>query len=153
MFDSWINLLLLYLLGLALVLVEVFVPSGGILGIASALCIGFSLWHLFSVNAWVASICVAFTVIYVVVSFRWGMRRLRMDANLATGVATGADVKEASEHLVGSTGEAITALRPAGVALIEGRRYDVVTQGGFVEVGQGVKVLAADGNRIQVKGT
>ena len=143
--------LLLYLLGLGLCFVELFIPSGGIIGIAAALCLGYAIWEMFSVNPWVASLAIAFTLVYVVVLVRWGFRRFRHDVSLADGVATGDDVKEA-ESLVGCTGAAVTPLRPAGVARIGGRRFDVVTQGGFIEVGGAVEVIKADGNRILVRG-
>ena len=143
--------LLLYLLGLCLCFVELFIPSGGIIGIAAALCLAYAIWEMFAQNAWVASLAIAFTLIYVVVLVRWGFRRFRHDSSLAEGVATGEDVKKA-ESLVGCTGAAVTPLRPAGVARIEGRRFDVVTQGGFVEKGGAVEVIKAEGNRVLVRG-
>ena len=70
--------------------------------------------------------------------------------SLADSVATGSDVKEATS-LIGSEGQAVTALRPAGVASFGGRRYDVMTRGGFVEPGVRVTVVETSGNRILVK--
>src|SRR5690606_17678313 len=57
----------------------------------------------------------------------------------------------ASSHpreLVGRTGRAVTPLRPAGTAEIDGRRWDVVTEGSFVEAGRPVRVVAVEGLRI-----
>ena len=150
--DNWFGIFLIYLVGLALALLELFIPSGGLLGIGATLCIIYALWQFCTINVWFGILAVAATVAYLIFVFRWGFRRLRMDTSLGAGVATGADVKEAQDNLIGTVGEAVTALRPAGVAVIEGRRFDVVTQGGFVEIGAKVKVIAADGNRIQVRG-
>ncbi len=53
----------------------------------------------------------------------------------------------------GQTGSALTPLRPSGIATIDGERYDVVTQGGFVPKGAGIRVLHIKGTRIVVAGT
>jgi membrane-bound serine protease (ClpP class) len=54
-------------------------------------------------------------------------------------------------ELLGESGVAITALRPAGTAMIAGQRVDVVTEGGFVEKGQSVKVVSIEGLRVVVR--
>ena len=46
---------------------------------------------------------------------------------------------------------AVTVLRPAGAAEIDGRRLDVVTQGEYLEAGTPVEVLRVEGNRIVVR--
>lgn len=56
----------------------------------------------------------------------------------------------AEASLVGARGKALTDLRPGGRVEIDGRVYDVVTDGGYVEKGAAVVVKAVDSNRIQV---
>jgi membrane-bound serine protease (ClpP class) len=53
--------------------------------------------------------------------------------------------------LEGKTGISLTMLRPAGIAEIEGNRVDVVSEGGFVPVGQMIKVVKVEGSRIIVQ--
>ncbi|MCL4786818.1 MAG: hypothetical protein KJ070_08500 [Verrucomicrobia bacterium] len=53
--------------------------------------------------------------------------------------------------LLNATGEALTRLRPSGVARINGQRLDVVTEGGMIERGAQVKVVAVEGSRIVVR--
>jgi membrane-bound serine protease (ClpP class) len=50
----------------------------------------------------------------------------------------------------GRTGTAITLLRPSGIAVIDDRRYDVVTRGEFLEKGTPIRVVSAKGARIVV---
>jgi len=52
--------------------------------------------------------------------------------------------------LVGRTGNATTVLRPTGAIEIDGERYDVVTEGEFVESGTAVRVLYVQGSRVVV---
>lgn len=54
-------------------------------------------------------------------------------------------------ELLNATGVAHTRLRPSGVALIKGQRLDVVTEGGLIEKGATVKVVAVEGSRVVVR--
>ncbi len=54
------------------------------------------------------------------------------------------------EEMVGKSGVALTALRPAGTALIEGKRLDVVTPGTFIEIDTEITIIRIDGNRVVV---
>ena len=56
-------------------------------------------------------------------------------------------------ELLNGTGTAVTQLRPSGVANINGQRVDVVTEGGLIERGTPVKVVAVEGARIVVRAT
>lgn len=53
--------------------------------------------------------------------------------------------------LVNQTGETFTPLRPSGMAMINGKRTDVISEGGFVEAGKAVRVVAVEGLRIVVR--
>ena len=55
-----------------------------------------------------------------------------------------------SEHL-GQTGVALTALRPAGTAMIENKRLDVVSVGDFVDVDMPVRIVGVEGSKIIVE--
>ena len=53
--------------------------------------------------------------------------------------------------LVGLEGETLTALRPAGTAMIADEARDVVADGEFIEQGKRVKVVRVEGSRIEVR--
>lgn len=53
--------------------------------------------------------------------------------------------------LVGREGVAQTVLRPSGMAVIDGRRMDVVAESGMIERGSVVRVVQVDGPRVVVK--
>ena len=55
-------------------------------------------------------------------------------------------------HWLRRTGTAVSPLRPAGIAQIDGARVDVVSDGGFIDAGAGIEVTRVDGNRIVVHG-
>jgi membrane-bound serine protease (ClpP class) len=54
-------------------------------------------------------------------------------------------------ELLEQTGTALTPLRPAGTAIIDGKRVDVVTEGQMIERGTPVRVLAVEGLRVVVR--
>ena len=54
-------------------------------------------------------------------------------------------------ELLNGTGVALTQLRPSGTASINGQRVDVVTEGGLIERGTAVKVVAVEGARVVVR--
>ncbi len=61
------------------------------------------------------------------------------------------DIGTERPELVGQSGVAHTALRPAGVAIINGQRVDVVTEGAMIERGEAVRVVAVEGMRVVVR--
>ncbi|HMQ29238.1 MAG TPA: NfeD family protein [Chloroflexaceae bacterium] len=67
--------------------------------------------------------------------------------------ALGAPATGSTERLslVGAVGRASSALRPAGVAEIEGRRLDVTTGGEYLGPGEPVEVVRDEGARIVVR--
>ena len=68
-----------------------------------------------------------------------------------TDTASGFSGTEDLHTLVGRRGSALTVLRPAGIADIDGVRLDVVTQGEFLNAGASVEVIEVEGNRIVVR--
>lgn len=55
------------------------------------------------------------------------------------------------KHLIGLNGEALTDLRPAGTAIFEGKRFDVVTQGDYIVKDSKIEVIETEGSKIVVK--
>ena len=68
------------------------------------------------------------------------------------GSISGYTSAETRDWLVGKTGLALTALRPAGTASIGDERVDVVSQGDFVDRGSPIRVVSVNGSRVEVKG-
>jgi len=53
--------------------------------------------------------------------------------------------------LLGMEGFALTILRPAGTAIFQNERIDVVSEGGFIEQNAKIKVIKVEGARIVVR--
>jgi len=60
---------------------------------------------------------------------------------LRTDGATYKSAAPPPDDLVGADGESVTALRPGGIALIRGKRYDVLAEGGeWIATGAAIRV-------------
>ena len=73
---------------------------------------------------------------------------------LARGLASDQGYVSAPEgdaRLLGRKGRALSPLHPAGIAEIDGRRVDVVSEGEPIDTDQPLEVTRVDGNRIVVR--
>ena len=77
-------------------------------------------------------------------------RRLILQTDLGSGPAYGA-APEADQHWLGKQGRAMSTLRPAGIAMIDGERVDVVSDGELIEADERIQAIRVDGNRIVVR--
>lgn len=147
---EWWLLSMLCLAGLVLIFLEVFIPSGGVLAIAALLCIGYSIWELYlQGETAIAVTCAVFTVGWIVLLFRFWLNRVGLKTDLGDSDSVGDDVRT-SKDMVGERGLVMSDLRPAGIALIAGKRLDVVALQGYINKGDSVVVIQSDGNRIVV---
>ena len=142
--------------GLALVVAEVFFPSLGMLSllagasIIGALLAAFGEGAEFGVRFTIVTAVLLPTTILLGLKFfpRSPMGKYMVAPGLSFEAQAATD--ERDRELVGQVGTVKTALRPAGHALIAGRRVDVVSRGESIEAGARVLVCADTGNRVVV---
>jgi membrane-bound serine protease (ClpP class) len=169
--------IVLFILGVALLAVEIFLlPGFGVAGISGLAAIGVSLvlsmqdftiprfdweWQFLGRNVVVVCIGMLAAVVGIVVIALLSPRLHLFDAltlkTRITGTA-GESTEEAPSpgrgtyaDLVGKIGVAVSTLRPSGRVEIEGEIYSAEADGSFVEPGRGVKVTRVRGNTITVR--
>ena len=158
--------LLLAGIGLILLAAEIFVIPGfgiaGVLGIVAILAgLVLSLVGagdtseiiLIAAGRVVFSLLIALMASLVILRFLPRLpfgRRLILETGLGAGHQFGS-APDSDQRWLGKKGRASSALRPAGVAEIEGERVDVVSEGELIDAGQFVEVTRVDGNRIVVR--
>ena len=136
--------------GMALLFMELFVPSGGILGILSVVSCGFGVYGFFHQgHPYLAVSTVAAIILVGFYAIRYGLRRTSLAASMEASEYTSVD--ESLSNLVGKIGIVHTELRPAGIAIIDNRKIDVVSPGSFVAEGVEVRVHNVSGNRVVVR--
>lgn len=159
--------ILIFIVGLVLLLIEIFyIPGFGLLGILGIiLMIGsifFGLIGDFPViseneisNALIQlAFSLVGSIVFLFILWRflpgvpiWGRLVLSTSENQTEGFISNPDFS----HLLGKRGKALTQLRPAGIALIENKRYDVLTEGEFISKDEDVEVVEVTGSKIVVK--
>ncbi len=158
--------LLLFGLGVLLLAVEVFVfPGFGVIGGLGVLSLlvglalsllgpGSTAGVIVSVLTRVlASLLIAALAALALLRFLprtpFG-RKLVLDAGMTADQGY-VSAPEDDVKLLGLTGVAVSPLHPAGLALIEGRRIDVISEGEYIDSGEPIVVFRVDGNRVVVR--
>ncbi len=160
MADALLWSILLLLLGLGLIALELFIPSGGVLGVLAALAIIGSLAVAFS-GGWVTGIImlVATMVILPLVlaaAVHYWPRTPIGRMIILEAPQSGDDVlPDAPQHrqlqdLIGKRGVAKTKMLPSGAIVIEGRVYDAFSEGMAIDPGEPIRVTAIRTNRVVV---
>lgn len=158
--------LLLVSIGVLLIALEVFVlPGTTVAGVAGvvALVAGLGM-TLVGAGATVTVIIAALgrVAIALLLAMAGTFALLRAVPRLPFGrrlvLATGMEASlgyvstpEGDQRWKKRVGSAVSPLRPAGIAEIDGIRIDVVSDGGFIEPGSAIEVTRVDGNRIVVR--
>lgn len=152
--------------GILLIAAELFIiPGFGIAGILGIAALGFSLFRIFEGDAVnVIAYSTVFTGVLLVLAL-WLLPNARLTGFLTlstrlTGSGNPPDLGPAMTNPAGATsahsllhktGVALTDLRPAGVAVFENTRVDVVTEGDYISAGSDIVVYEVHGNRVVVR--
>lgn len=148
--------IILQLVGVVVIISEIILPSGGILSILAAGVFGYSLYIAFSDISTIIGIAfVIADVILIPILVIVGLKLLaKSPVTLNQTLSRNEGVSSQSSELDGyihMEGTAVTDLRPAGMAIINDKRVDVVTRGEYLEKGVGITVAAVTGNQIIVR--
>jgi len=158
--------IVIFLAGVALLLLEIFViPGFGIIGVLGIIMMiaGLFFGMLSDIDLTdttlvsyaiiqIASVFVALTILIIILSKylpksnAWNRLILQEKISSKSGYAS----KPSFEHLIGINGIALTDLRPAGSAIINGNRIDVVTEGDFISHDSSIVVKNVEGSKIVV---
>jgi len=146
-------------IALVMFVIELFTPGIGIAGATGLVAlIAVVVMQLGWGNPRVALYIIAIALLLIILSLIWVIRsfqrgRLSKSFLVLKEQSDGTSVPEvasAKSDLVGKAGVALTTLRPAGIAEIEGKRVDVLTAGEFIEKGSPITVVKAEGMHILV---
>jgi membrane-bound serine protease (ClpP class) len=77
-------------------------------------------------------------------------RRLVLSTGMGAGLGY-VSAPDSDRRWLQRSGTALSPLRPAGIAEIDGTRVDVVSDGGFIDAGAAIELTRVDGNRIVVR--
>ena len=154
-----IPIVICMLVGVILLLVEVFMPGFGIPGISGCALLGAGIimtWIQFGakVGLGVTVIVLALLAILISIAMRsvakgkLGKSEFVLNGDMSNERS---DASEDMQSLIGEVGEVSTVLRPVGMAEFECGRLNVMTEGEYIERGAKVMITRVDGTNVFVK--
>ncbi len=161
MIDPLTLAIILIIVAILLFGVELFIPSGGLIGFLSVSCLIGGLISLFWVNTTVGVIATILTLIVTPFAVGLGLkiipntpigRRLTLRHAQKANATVYEDKRDTNgQALVGKTGVALSELRPTGTCRIDGQRMDCMAETGLILPGTTVRVTRVGGMEIKVQ--
>lgn len=155
--------ILLLIVGLILLVAEIFIPSGGMILIAALVCIAGSIWCAYKTWwdsplywwAYIVSVVVAVPsavggMLYIFPRTSMGKRILLEPPSQDEVTGYDEDFDRLTK-MKGMRGKTITLLNPGGLVLIDGERLHCVSAGMLVEPDIEVEVVGVQGNELVVR--
>lgn len=148
---------IVFIVGLLLLLIEVFSPGFGIAGGGGILLLitGIILTARSPFEAMIMAVILVIFLAGMLAIIIRSAKKGRLSkklilwsaSNREAGFSSSAD----TSSWIGKEGVALSTLRPSGTAEFDSQRLDVVTEGAYIEAGTQVKVIRTEGRRIVVE--
>ena len=151
-------LILLILIGFGLIAAEVYIiPGLNVVGILGILVLVFAIGFGFTSNGLFGGFFALLGTLVLGVAMAFAMWKSGSweEFVLATPILPGRELPDKNQEnrarFIGKAGQALTPLRPSGVAEIDGERVEVQTEGGFIAADSRIKVVAIDSRHVFVR--
>lgn len=152
-----LTIILCLIAGIALIVLEVFLPGFGVPGISGIVLLGIGLVMTGTSYGAMAALGVLIaTIAIVAIAISISLRSASKGALAKSPLFLRDDDAFKAEPddmkvFLGKSGQTRSVLRPAGIADFDGVRLDVVTEGEFIEAGENVTITRVEGGRIVVR--
>ena len=149
----------LIIVGAFLLVVEIFVPSFGLLTACAIASLVGGLWLFFEQGAatgWagIGFAVVAVPVVWIVTYRRFPKSRFGKGVTLAgpdrakgDAIPDTADLKE----MMGLVGVVVSPLRPVGMCEFDGKKLECVAETGYIDKGTKIKIINVEGTQLTVR--
>jgi membrane-bound serine protease (ClpP class) len=148
------------IIALVMFVIELFMPGIGVAGATGLLSlIAVIVMQLGWGQPRVALYIIAISLLIIILGLIWiirSMQRGKLSKSFLvlrdhSGGTSVPEVSAAKSELLGKSGVAITILRPSGIAEFDGNRVGVSTKGEFIQKGETITVIKAEGMHILVR--
>lgn len=152
--------IVLVVAGYLLLSMELFLPTGGILGVLSIAAIGVGISFGFKSSMMAGTLILIATVAGIplfVNSMTWLWPKTRMGRKMTVQSEAGEDTigamasNMALKELVGAFGITLTELRPSGMIDFEGKKVDGISEGILIPEGQRVRCVGTQSGYVVVR--
>lgn len=149
-------MILCFIVGSGLIILEAFIPGFGVAGISGIVLEAVALWATWRLHGVVTALLALLAVLVLIgaaifISYRSAMNgRLSKSPLILRETEAAAAVLSPTEW-EGKTGKTVSALRPMGQVEIGGTRLNVASAGEFIPKGTEVVVTGTEGSRLIVR--
>ena len=152
--------ILLLLLAIAFGILEVFIPSGGVLACLSVLSVIASIVVAFADRVETGAIMLAVSAVLIPCAIGVGIwlwpntpigRRILIGRPTSEEVLPDGDEYRVLRELIGQRGRCRTEMLPGGIVVVAGREFDAVSVGMPIRSGETIEVVDVQTNHIVVR--
>ena len=156
----WLLLaIFLFVLSAVLIVLEIFIPSFGIITLCSVACLLGGLWLFFSygtvwgvVGIILAAVIIPIVIVVIYKNFpktKLGHQLLMEPQKRKPG--EGVPDSERLSALMGCQGEVLTTMRPVGKCQFDSGKFECIAESGFVEKGAKIEVIKVESSQVTVR--
>ena len=151
-----IIMILCFIVGSGLIILEAFIPGFGVAGIFGIILEVVALWATWKLHgvptALIALLAVLILIGFAIfLSYRSAMNGRLSRSPLILKETEAADAAATPEQWIGQEGVTVTSLRPAGQIDINGVRLNAASSGDFVPKGTTVLVTGMEGDHLVIR--
>ena len=151
-----IIMILCFIVGSGLIILEAFIPGFGVAGIFGIILEVVALWATWRLHgvptALIALLAVLILIGFAIfLSYRSAMNGRLSRSPLILKETEAADAAATPAQWIGQEGVTVTSLRPAGQIDINGVRLNAASSGDFVQKGTAVLVTGMEGDHLVIR--
>ena len=151
-----IIMILCFIVGSGLIILEAFIPGFGVAGIFGIILEVVALWATWKLHgvptALIALLAVLILIGFAIfLSYRSAMNGRLSRSPLILKETEAADAAATPEQWIGQEGVTVTSLRPAGQIDINGVRLNAASSGDFIPKGVAVLVTGTEGDHLVIR--
>lgn len=145
--------LLLFIVGCVFIVLELFIPGFGVLGILGAILFVIGIMTSIS-NIFIGLVSITIALLISILLFIYIFRKGNTN-KFVKKIILEKEIQSTSSRdykfLESKGGITATPLRPSGIILVDGNKYDAITEGEFLEKNTSIIVFKTEGFKIIVR--
>lgn len=148
--------LILFIVGIIFIAIEAAVPGFGVPGITGLVSLSVAI--VLSARDLQGGLILLLAVLVVVIATIYILFKYGINSKLLSKIILRTEQKKENGYeivenleLSGTEGIAVTQLRPSGIGIFNGKRYDIQSEGEFIKKNSKIVVVKVEGNKIFVK--
>ena len=151
-----IIMILCFIVGSGLIILEAFIPGFGVAGIFGIILEVVALWATWKLHGVPTALIALLAVLILIgfpifLSYRSAMNGRLSRSPLILKETEAADAAATPEQWIGQEGVTVTSLRPAGQIDINGVRLNAASSGDFIPKGTAVLVTGTEGDHLVIR--